>query len=180
MPMVQTLFEQVVVATCLEASPVHMTPQPPQLLGSSAVWVSQPSAATLLQFWYLSCNEQQEWPVAVVIKLEGRHRCVHLQDGKVVAVVGNMCGRLPFDQVGSNRQPSTAHPPWVAGAQCSFSIHTSRGCIGERCCWCGARPAMRSISLQVHLTAIAGIAITVQIPAQLIGGVRPDRGQHCQ
>jgi hypothetical protein len=97
--MVQMLFEQVVLATCLEASPVHFTPQPPQLLGSSAVWVSQPSVVTLLQFWYLSGSEQQEWPVAVVIsKLEGRYHCVHLQDDKMVAVVSNMQVSLPHIQ----------------------------------------------------------------------------------
>jgi hypothetical protein len=57
--MLQTLFEQVVLVTCLEVSTVHVTPQPPQLLGSSTVWVSQPVSATLLQFLYLSCSVQQ-------------------------------------------------------------------------------------------------------------------------
>jgi hypothetical protein len=53
--MVQRLFLQVVVATCLvQSSTVHIAPQAPQLLGSPAVWVSQPSAVTLLQFWYLT------------------------------------------------------------------------------------------------------------------------------
>jgi hypothetical protein len=60
MPMVQTLFEQVAVAMFLEASPVHMAPQPPQLSGSSAERDSQPSVELLLQFLYLVCSDQRE------------------------------------------------------------------------------------------------------------------------
>jgi hypothetical protein len=64
--MVQLLLEQVVVAICLEASPVHVIPQPPQLSGSSAGWVSQPSVGSLLQSWYLCCSKQQEWQAMVI------------------------------------------------------------------------------------------------------------------
>jgi hypothetical protein len=45
--MTQLPFEQVVEATCSEASTVHCSPQVPQLLESSAVWVSQPSFGPL-------------------------------------------------------------------------------------------------------------------------------------
>jgi hypothetical protein len=52
--MTQPPFVQVVSATCLVGSAVHLMPQPPQLLGSASVWVSQPLVASLLQFLYLS------------------------------------------------------------------------------------------------------------------------------
>jgi hypothetical protein len=51
--MVHVPPEQLVLATFLLLSTVHFTPQEPQLLTSLAVWVSQPSVATLLQLLYL-------------------------------------------------------------------------------------------------------------------------------
>jgi hypothetical protein len=67
--MMQLLFEQVVVATFLLASTGHVTPQPPQLLSSSAVGVSQPSAMTSLQLLYLSYSKEQEVVVVHVISI---------------------------------------------------------------------------------------------------------------
>jgi hypothetical protein len=64
--MVQVPFVQLVVATYRELSAVHVTPQAPQLLGSSVRWASQPSVATLLQFLYLSCSTQEVWQLVVI------------------------------------------------------------------------------------------------------------------